>query len=47
MPLFAVGAFVQRRDYLIGAPNASITDAILNDLSTLKVQPVLDSILEY
>ena len=40
-PLFAVGVFVQRKVHLLGATNSNIADAILSDLSTLKVEPVL------
>ena len=47
LPLFAVGVFLQRRDYLIGATVSNISEAILSDLSTLKVEPVLELIFDY
>ena len=45
LPLFAVGVFIQRRDYLFGAQTSNVIEAILNDLSTLKVQPIVDLVL--
>ena len=47
LPLFAVGVFLQRRDYLIGVTVSNISEAILSDLSTLKVEPVLELIFDY
>jgi len=46
LALFAVGVFVQRRDYLIGANSSQVAEAILSDLSTLKVEPVLTLLFE-
>ena len=47
LSLFAVGVFVQRRNYLIGCSSSNIAEAILSDLSTLKVEPVLTALFNH
>lgn len=46
LAIFSVGVFLIRRNYLLGCGASVDAEAILSDLSTLKVEPVLELVFD-